>query len=74
MRRAGMATRLCVVVVTNYSVDKLTGQFKGIDVHLDSRCKGHRVASDVNLAYIGFMKAGIEFVRAALAQTMVLPA
>jgi hypothetical protein len=38
MRRAGMATELCVVVVTNYSVDKLTGQFKGIDVHLDSHC------------------------------------
>jgi hypothetical protein len=38
MRRAGMATRLCVVVVTNHSVDKLTDQFKGIGVHLDARC------------------------------------
>jgi hypothetical protein len=38
MRRAGMATELCVVVVTTDSVDKLTGQFKGIGIHLDSRC------------------------------------
>ena len=64
MRRAGMATELCVVVVTTDSVDKLTGQFKGIG----------RVASAVNLAYIGFMRAGIELVRAALAEIMVLPA
>jgi len=33
-----MRTGLCVVVVTNYSVDKLTDQFKGTGVHIDERC------------------------------------
>jgi hypothetical protein len=57
-----------------YSVAKLTGQFKGAGTRMDERCDPEWVASDANLAYIGFMQATIEIAREARAPTMAFSA